>query len=33
VSWDWKLDNTVVFTAVSYLDTYLATIPVPHISK
>ena len=33
VSWDWCLESTVVFKAVSYLDHFLACNTMPLLSK
>lgn len=33
VSWDWQLENTVVFRGTQYLDHYLAAHAVPALSK
>lgn len=33
VSWDWQLESTVVYRGTQYLDHYLATHPVPALSK
>ena len=33
VCWDWKLESTTVFSAVRYLDLYLATTPVRRLAR
>ncbi|KAK9806713.1 hypothetical protein WJX72_000302 [[Myrmecia] bisecta] len=33
VSWDWNLESTIVFKAVSYLDHYLGVTPVEVLSR
>jgi hypothetical protein len=33
VCWEWKLESTIVFTGVRYLDLWLATTRVPHLNK
>lgn len=33
MSWDWQLESTVVYRGTQYLDHYLATHPVPALSK
>lgn len=33
MAWDWQLESTVVYRGAQYLDHYLATYPVPALSK
>ena len=33
VSWDWSCESTVIYRAVSYLDTYMASIGVEELGK
>ena len=33
VSWDWRLDSTVLFKAISYLDNYLQQRQIPVLNK
>ncbi|WIA08132.1 hypothetical protein OEZ85_007588 [Tetradesmus obliquus] len=33
VAWDWQLESTVVYRGAQYLDHYLASYPVPALSK
>ena len=33
VSWDWRLESTIVFRAVSYLDNYLMQHNIAELGK
>lgn len=33
VSWDWSCESTVIYRAVSYLDTYMASVGVAELGK
>lgn len=33
VSWDWSCESTVIYRAVSYLDTYMASVGVQELGK